>query len=93
MQWYMVNNKDLRLDEEDKRHIINVMRMNIGECFNIVYDKILYTCKITHITKKDILYEVIDSKELNNRKDYKIVLAISLIKEQKMDYLLQKPLS
>lgn len=90
MQWYMVNNKDLRLDEEDKRHIINVMRMNIGECFNIVYDKILYTCKITHITKKDILYEVIDSKELNNRKDYKIVLAISLIKEQKMDYLLQK---
>lgn len=90
MQWYMVNNKDLIIDDEDKRHIINVMRMNIGECFNIVYDKTLYTCRITNITKKDVKYEIIEKMKLENNKKYKVILATSLIKEQKMDYVLQK---
>ncbi len=90
MQWYMVNNKDLKIDDDDKRHIINVMRMNIGDCFNIVYDKTLYTCKITNITKKDVEYIVINHEKLIDNRKYKVILATSLIKEQKMDYLLQK---
>ena len=90
MQWYMVNNKDLKIDDEDKRHIINVVRMNIGNFFNIVYNETLYTCKITNITKKDVEYEIVDENKLNNNKNYKIILATCLIKEQKMDYLLQK---
>ena len=90
MQRYMVNNKDLIIDDEDKRHIINVMRMNINELFQIVYNRKLYTCKITDITKKDIKYEIINEEKIISNKNYKVILAVSIIKEQKMDYLLQK---
>jgi len=90
MQRYMVNNKDLELDIDDKRHIINVMRMNIGDKFKIVYDKKVYTCEIIEISKKDVKYKIIEEEIIENNKDYKVVIACSLIKEQKMDYLLQK---
>lgn len=89
MQRYVVNDK-LELDIKDKKHIINVMRMKIGECFQIINDNNLYTCKIIDIANKDPLYEIINKEELNSNKNYKIILACSLIKEQKWDYLLQK---
>ena len=89
MQRYMVNNKDLNLDIDDVRHIINVMRMNIGDIFEIVYDKMIYICKITSIGKKDIKFDIVDSYK-GKEKKYKVIIASSLIKEQKMDYLLQK---
>ena len=38
MQRYMVLNKNLELDQSDKRHIIQVMKMKIGEEFEIVFD-------------------------------------------------------
>lgn len=90
MQRYMVNNKELELDVEDKRHIINVMRMNIGDKFNIVYNGVLYTCEITEVSKKDVVYKVICEEKLEDNKDYKVIIACSLIKEQRMDYFLQK---
>lgn len=90
MQRYMVDNDTLELDIDDKRHVINVMRMNVGELFQIVYDNVLYTCKIEEIGKKDVKYKVISSEKYENSKKYKVVIACSLIKEQKMDYLLQK---
>ena len=90
MQRYMVDNKELNLDIDDKRHIINVMRMNIGELFQIVYDKKVYTCEITEISKKNVDYKIVKEEEFENNKDYKVIIATSIIKEQKMDYLLQK---
>lgn len=90
MQRYMVDNKELNLDIDDKRHIINVMRMNVGEIFQIVYDMCVYTCKIEEISKKDVKYKVIDKEVYTNEKKYKIIIASSIIKEQKMDFILQK---
>lgn len=90
MQRYMVDNKELSLDIDDKRHIINVMRMNIGGLFQIVYEKKVYTCQITEINKKNVKYKIIKEEEFQNNKDYKVIIATSIIKEQKMDYLLQK---
>ena len=90
MQRYMVDNKNLELDIDDKRHIINVMRMNVGEVFQIVYSKVEYTCKITEIGKKDLKYEIIGEKKLEDKKSYKVIIAPCIIKEQKMDYMLQK---
>lgn len=86
----MVDNKNLELDIDDKRHIINVMRMNVGEVFQIVYSKVEYTCKITEIGKKDLKYEIIGEKKLEDKKSYKVIIAPCIIKEQKMDYMLQK---
>lgn len=90
MQRYMLDNKELNLDIDDKRHIINVMRMNVGECFQIVYNKKVYTCEITEISKKDVKYKIINEEVFEREKDYKVIIATSIIKEQKMDYLLQK---
>lgn len=90
MQRYMVDNSNLELDIDDKRHIINVMRMNVGEHFQIVYSKKLYTCEIEEITKKDLKYKVISEEECSKEKDYNVVIACSIIKEQKMDFFLQK---
>lgn len=89
MQRYMVNGDLGNLNVDDKRHIINVMRMNIGELFEIVCNKKVYKCKITDINKKDLKYEVV-SVEDTETKLHKIIIASSIIKEQKMDYLLQK---
>ena len=90
MQRYMVDNKNLELDIDDKRHVINVMRMNVGEQFQIVYEKKVYTCQIEEISKKDVKYKVILEEENNTDREYKIIIACSIIKEQKMDYFLQK---
>lgn len=88
MQQYFAKNKDLELELSDYHHIKNVMRMKIGDVIKIVYDDIIYDCKLTKISD-DVDYEIISksNKELNATQ---IDVAFSLIKEQKLDYLLQK---
>ena len=81
--------KNLKLDIDDVRHIINVMRMNVGDIFEIVNDKV-YTCKITSIDKKNVNYDIIKTTEIVNNRKTNVIIASALIKEQKMDYLLQK---
>ena len=90
MQRYMVDNDSLEIDIDDKRHIINVMRMTLGEFFQIVYNRNVYTCEITEISKKDVKYKIVNEVKFENNKNYKVIIASSIIKEQKMDYILQK---
>ena len=90
MQRYMVTNKELKLDDTDINHIINVMRMKQNDIFQIVYDNVLYTCNITNIEKRKVDYEIIKKEEIKSNKTHKVIIACSLIKEQKMDFLLQK---
>lgn len=85
-----MNNRELILDKSDINHIINVMRMKVGNKFQIVYNEKLYTCAIKNIEKRNVEYEIIDTEELKDKKKYKVILACSIIKEQKMDYLIQK---
>lgn len=90
MQRYMVFDKTLDLDPSDKRHIIQVMKMKIGDEFEIVFDKQVFLCRICNISKKDLTYQVVSKYDITNLKKYKVVMGVCLIKEQKMDYLLQK---
>ena len=49
MQRYFVKRKEqnnLILEESDIHHIKNVMRMNINDKIEVVYDKVLYICNI-----------------------------------------------
>lgn len=89
MQRYVVND-DLKLDDSDIKHIINVMRGKIKDKFGLVNNNILYTCEITSIDKKKISYDIISKENIEIKKEHKIILAVSLIKEQKMDFILQK---
>lgn len=80
-----VNNKIILLDS-DIHHIKKVMRMNINDNIEVIYDKKLYLCKITDNYEIEIINEI----EENNELDIDVTIAIGMVKEQKFDLILQK---
>ena len=88
MQQYFAKNKNLELEDSDYHHIKNVMRMKKDDIIKVVFDNVVYTCKLTSISNKSS-FEIIN-KEEKDKKDYSVDVAFSLIKEQKLNYLLQK---
>ena len=89
MQRYVVD-ENLKLDKKDINHIINVMRLNVNDQIKLINNWTIYDAIITKIEKNNVLYEIIKKEESKSLKDYKVIIACSIIKEQKMDYLLQK---
>lgn len=88
MQQYFAKNKNLELEDTDYHHIKNVMRMKKGDMIKVIWDKTIYDCKITKISDKSS-FDIIDKEEIKND-DYEVAIAFSLIKEQKLNYLIQK---
>lgn len=88
MQQYFAKNKNLDLEDGDYHHIKNVMKMKCGDLIKVVYDKAIYTCKLNNISNKST-FDII-KKEENQNERVNICVAFSLIKEQKLNYLLQK---
>ncbi len=88
MQQYFAKNKNLDLEDSDYHHIKNVMRMKTGDVIKVVYDGVIYDCKLTNIDDKSE-FEIISKKKEENV-GLKVDVAFSLIKEQKLNYLLQK---
>ena len=80
-----VNNKIILLDS-DIHHIKKVMRMNINDNIEVIYDKKLYLCKIIDNYDIEIVNEINEDKELN----VDVTVAIGMVKEQKFDLILQK---
>ena len=90
MQRYFAVDKDLNISDKDKHHIINVMRMKINDKIEIVYDEKVYLCEINDISKKDVSYSVKDIIDINNELPLKVTIAVSLVNEKKLDFILQK---
>lgn len=91
MQRYFAKDKidnQLLLLDSDIYHIKKVMRMNKNDNIEVVYDSVVYLCRITDINSFSIEIE----KELseNNEMSIDITIAIGLVKEQKFDLILQK---
>lgn len=90
MQRYFCKEKienNFILFEDDYHHIKNVMRMKTNDKIEVVHDLKVYECKV--IIDEDIRIENI--KEIGNSSEEKeIILVIPLLKEQKMDFVLQK---
>lgn len=89
MQRYFSNQKDnnyLLLNDDDMYHIIHVMRMKMFDKIEVVYNNELYICSIDINENKA---EIIEKKE-EIIDDNNIILVIPLLKEQKMDLVLQK---
>ena len=89
MQRYFAKVVDNRviLSDSDIHHIKNVMRMNIGDKIEVVNDNILYICSITELTPVRVNIEEIRKED--NKINLDVVIAIGLVKEQKMDLILQ----
>lgn len=79
---------DFILSDDDKYHIIKVMRMQTGEKIEVVYANELYICEVylTPLFKVSIC----DKVQSEFQSEQKKVLIIPLLKEQKMDLILQK---
>lgn len=76
------------LHDSDIHHIKNVMRFKINDQIVVIYDSIVYTCKITSIDPLNL--EVISNKKEDRELNTNLTVAISLVNEQKMDLILQK---
>jgi len=90
MQRYFASGRSgnkIILEDSDLRHIKVVMRMNISDKIECVYDKHVYLCQIDSLDGDiSILEEIEEKTEL----DTEIIVAVGLVKEQKMDLILQK---
>ena len=88
MQRYFIKNKDMLLEESDIRHIKKVMRMNINDKIEVVYNNKLHICEITSLEPFNI--KVIDELDEDKKTKIELTVAVALVKEQKMDLILQK---
>lgn len=91
MQRYFSNKKidnNLILNSDDYYHIKTVMRMKNNDKIEVVYNEIPYLCQIVDIDNLNI--EIIKELEIKNEKIPYITILIPILKEQKMDFILQK---
>ena len=90
MQRYFSNSKEndkLFLINDDIYHITRVMRMKDNDKIEVIYNNDLYIC---NVIINELPWVDIVSKEEGKIEDKEIILAIPLLKEQKMDLVLQK---
>lgn len=76
------------LDEEDNYHLLKVMRARRGEEIEVVADDNVYLSEITSVKPLKIVSKKL-IKENNELPNY-VVLIVSLLKGDKMDFVLQK---
>lgn len=78
----------LVLEDSDIHHIKNVMRMKIGESIEVVYDNKIHICNILSLEPLELSVDNVIEEE--NILSLDITIAVALVKEQKMDLILQK---
>ena len=89
MQRYFSNLKKgnyLILNDNDIYHITTVMRMKNDELIEIVYEGKVHICKVNIVNYEFEILNVLNEDE----EKCEFVLVIPLLKEQKMDLILQK---
>lgn len=92
MQRYFAESKNgnnFLLKNDDIYHIKTVMRMKENEKIIVVYENIPYLCELENINQ-NLIVNIKEQLEIRNDKLPKITLIIPLLKEQKMDLILQK---
>ncbi len=77
------------LRDEDYRHIKTVMRMDEHDRIEVVYEKEVYVCTLEFLSK-EVLVRIQEQKEQSSLSGPRMVLILPFLKEQKMDWILQK---
>ena len=77
------------LSNDDSYHITKVMRNKIGDNVEVVIDKKLYLCEIVKIEDL-VTVKKVEEIECDSEFSFYVTIAQSLVKEQKMDLILQK---
>lgn len=92
MQRYFVSKKDndiFTLSNDDSYHVSTVMRMELTDEIEIIYDNRVYISEIVELIPV-VKAKIIKEMSINNELSTYVTIAQSLVKEQKMDYILQK---
>jgi len=92
MQRYFAKEKvdnSFILGDDDLYHIRTVMRMKDNDKIYVVYDKTTYICCLESV-KSDIKIIIEDKLESIQKNNVDVTLFLPLLKEQKMDLVLQK---
>lgn len=83
-----IENNKVELEQSDYHHIKNVMRYKNNDNIEVVFNNKLFIATILDIQNYDI--KIIEEKEDNNELPIDLCVAVGLVKEQKMDLILQK---
>ena len=92
MQRYFCVKKDLdifELNKENSYHAKTVMRMKLGSRVEVVYQDVCYLGEIISLDEV-VKVRLIREKDEYNELDTKVTICQSLVKEEKMDLVLQK---
>lgn len=92
MQRYFTNKKQnntFLLHNDDIYHITIVMRGKEGDKIEVVYNNELYIATICFIDNQ-LIVKCLEKLDIINNNKSIITLIVPLLKEQKMDYILQK---
>lgn len=91
MQRYFSNKIENKfiLSSDDSYHISKVMRMSIGDSIEIVDNDKCFLCKIIELNN-NVVAEVVKEINEDRKLSIDVTLVQSLVKEQKMDFILQK---
>lgn len=87
-----IQDKTVIIEGSDVNHIKNVLRMKIGEEFNVVTsasDK-EYRCAVKEFTEDEVICDLLFIKENNTELDAEIWLFQGLPKADKMELIIQK---
>lgn len=84
----LVENK-FKLNNDDIYHITRVMRMKENDLVEVVYEKEVYLCSL-EFNNGECCVTLKEKKEEARKENHEIVLIIPLLKEAKMDLMLQK---
>lgn len=81
--------KNFILDSDDIRHIRVVMRMKDNDEIIVVYEEVPYICRIENVNK-EVEITIKDKLDCTKKNIPNVTLIIPILKEQKMDLILQK---
>ena len=91
MQRYFAQTKngdEFILYEQDYHHIKNVMRSKIADNIEVIYENIVYICRIDNL--EPLKLSIVDTINENNELDIELTVAVALVNEQKFDLIIQK---
>ncbi|QGS51833.1 RsmE family RNA methyltransferase [Spiroplasma tabanidicola] len=83
------SNNNFVIEDKDFHHIVNVVKLKIGEEIFCINNQIKYLCEIKEI-QKDYLIATIKKEVLLDQNNVQVNLIVGIIREQKWDYVLQK---
>ena len=81
-------NEEFILYEQDCHHIKNVMRSKIGDNIEVVYESIVYICRIDNL--EPLKLSIINIQNEDHELNIDLTVAVSLVNEQKFDLIIQK---